>query len=367
MAPVAYLLGRFPSVSHTFVYREIAHLQRLHGSVHTYALSRSDDPDHGILKPRDIQFVPSASLVLRRKPASQFLRARWLEHGGRIKDLRRAEWLARRWTESKVGAVHVHFLGHAAALAAVACAIGDIPLVVTVHARGLLVPHPLGRLTLELATRIRTISAKTSEWVGRQWTGTPHLIPLPIAEAPLSGPSADEQHVLTVCRPVPKKGLAVVSSALSRMDTIRWTVAGASASEIKSAPDRLRALGPVPFSVIDEVYRDGVDLFVLPCQVAPDGDEDAVPMAIMEAMARGVAVVSSPVGGIPELIDDGVSGVLVPPGDSGALRDAIDRLLRDREARTSMGIAGRNRVRETRRPDALNGALLSLLAEVTDG
>jgi glycosyltransferase involved in cell wall biosynthesis len=59
------------------------------------------------------------------------------------------------------------------------------------------------------------------------------------------------------------------------------------------------------------------------------GDRDGIPVALMEAMASGTPVVSTWVSGIPELIEDGVSGLLAPPADAAALADCLERLLED--------------------------------------
>jgi len=87
-------------------------------------------------------------------------------------------------------------------------------------------------------------------------------------------------------------------------------------------------------------------VFVLACVDArPMGATiDGLPVALMEAMAAGRAVVSTRVAGIPELIEDGVSGVLVAPGDEEALADAIERLARDPASRTALGRKARERV-----------------------
>ncbi len=94
-------------------------------------------------------------------------------------------------------------------------------------------------------------------------------------------------------------------------------------------------------------YRDdvgrllaGADLFALPSL------DDAFPTVLLEAMAAELPVVATRVGGIPEIVDSAGVGVLVPPGDVGALAAAIEALLRDDERRRQTALAGRRRVEE---------------------
>lgn len=147
----------------------------------------------------------------------------------------------------------------------------------------------------------------------------------------------------------------------------RWTVVGATESDVGGPMPGLHALGVVPFADIEAIYEQGVDAFALPCQVAPDRDEDGVPVAILEAMARGVPVVTTPVGGISEIIEDGVTGRLVPPENSKALAEALRGLMVSPTTRTNLGLAGRAQVRETRQPSEQARALLHLLQQAADG
>ncbi|HEV8718318.1 MAG TPA: glycosyltransferase [Candidatus Binatia bacterium] len=89
----------------------------------------------------------------------------------------------------------------------------------------------------------------------------------------------------------------------------------------------------------------GAQLFVLPSVQTQDGNQDGIPVALMEAMALGLPVISTPVSGIPELVIDGVSGLLVAPGDAVALADAIERLLTDPALREALSRQGREAVR----------------------
>jgi glycosyltransferase involved in cell wall biosynthesis len=99
-------------------------------------------------------------------------------------------------------------------------------------------------------------------------------------------------------------------------------------------------LGPRPFAAVLEKYVEA-DVYVLPAVPASDGRRDVTPNVVIEAMAMGLPIVSSRSGAIPELIVDGVSGLLVPPRDETALAHALARLLDDAELRRRLGAAAR--------------------------
>lgn len=100
------------------------------------------------------------------------------------------------------------------------------------------------------------------------------------------------------------------------------------------------------------------DLFVLP------SERDALPTVLLEAMAAGLSVVATSVGGIPEIVDDGESGVLVAPGDAAALAAALRELAGDPEARRRLGAAGQRRARERFALDAWAARLETLYRSV---
>lgn len=88
------------------------------------------------------------------------------------------------------------------------------------------------------------------------------------------------------------------------------------------------------------------------------------PMSILEAMATGLPIISTPVGGTPEAVVDGVNGYLVQPGDVGALADRISYLLAHPEVRHSMGIRNREKVRELFSVDKIAADLVAIYESV---
>ncbi|MAT97551.1 MAG: colanic acid biosynthesis glycosyltransferase WcaL [Anaerolineaceae bacterium] len=104
--------------------------------------------------------------------------------------------------------------------------------------------------------------------------------------------------------------------------------------------------GALPHQGVIDKYR-AADIFVLPCITGQDGDRDGIPNVILEAMAMELPVVSTRHSGIPEVVVDGVNGLLVPPADDTALARALAKLLDDENGRSQLGQRGRQTVIES--------------------
>jgi glycosyltransferase involved in cell wall biosynthesis len=108
---------------------------------------------------------------------------------------------------------------------------------------------------------------------------------------------------------------------------------------------QVRLTGALVHDAVIDRYRQAT-VFALPCVTGADGDRDGIPNVILEAMAMGLPVVSTRHSGIPEAVQDGRSGLLVPTGDPQALADAIAHLIEDQVLRDRLGRRGRQRVKE---------------------
>jgi colanic acid/amylovoran biosynthesis glycosyltransferase len=106
---------------------------------------------------------------------------------------------------------------------------------------------------------------------------------------------------------------------------------------------RVLLLGARPQEQVQAAMREA-SVFALACVVTPQGDRDGIPVALMEAMASGLPVVSTQVSGIPELVIDGVTGRLVAAGDAQALADALAQQLHDAPRAQQMALAARAHV-----------------------
>jgi glycosyltransferase involved in cell wall biosynthesis len=118
-------------------------------------------------------------------------------------------------------------------------------------------------------------------------------------------------------------------------------------------------LGTQPHHRVIDEYRKA-DLFVLGCEVASNGDRDGIPNVFLESMAMGVPVLGTRVSAIPELVEEGRTGLLVNPGEPEAMAKSMVKLLRDEELRHRIIDSARRRVRE----EFNNQGLIEKLATV---
>lgn len=161
--------------------------------------------------------------------------------------------------------------------------------------------------------------------------------------------------LLTVGRAVEKKGLNVLIAALAQIPrgpSWRLTHIG-QGPLLKSLRKkalklgighRIMFLGALPQPDVIAAYRAS-DIFVLPCREAENGDRDGLPNVLLEALSQRVACISTTVGGIPELIRNGETGLLVAPDDPAQLARALVALIRDPDLRAKLANAGEQHVR----------------------
>jgi glycosyltransferase involved in cell wall biosynthesis len=119
----------------------------------------------------------------------------------------------------------------------------------------------------------------------------------------------------------------------------------------------------MPASALYEEYRRAT-MFCLPCRVAQDGDRDGIPNVLIEAMACDLPIVTTGISGIPEVVKDGVNGLLVPPEDPRALAGALVRLHRDGDLAQRLACAAQATVRERFDGERFAKQLAALFREV---
>ncbi len=253
-----------------------------------------------------------------------------------------ADWVRRR---GDVTRLHAQFAGWDATAARVAGALSGVAFSFEVHNPYLLV---VGRGALAAKVRAADVVTAISATTRRRVVD---LVPeaegrvrvvrcgVDVAHPPAATAATPRYDVVAVGSLVPRKGhdvfvRAVAGIAASR--PVRAAIVGEGPERARLAAAIVATGAPVTLlGALTEAEAGALAaaarVAALACVVAPDGDEDGVPVALMEAMAAGVPVVSTTVGGMPELLDDGRAGLLVAPGDAAGLASALGRLLDDPE------------------------------------
>lgn len=166
---------------------------------------------------------------------------------------------------------------------------------------------------------------------------------------------ADPLRILTVGRAVAKKGIDTLLSALAILpDDLHWQWqhigGGPLRGELREQAERLgisdrcNLVGALAQKDVIAAYRQS-DLFVLPCRIDETGDRDGLPNVLIEAQSQALAVLTTPVSGIPELVTDGVNGIFVEPDNPAQLARELARLSRDPQFRLALGVNGERIVR----------------------
>jgi colanic acid/amylovoran biosynthesis glycosyltransferase len=351
---VLYLLRYYPTLTETFVYREIAELTDRGVSVHVAAIGEREDgalqdelPDVPVIRPpRGLStgaVLPALAQMLGSPTARR--QWQWLRERYPAKVAARVMWLAREAQGRGVVRIHAHFAGEAAEWAYAVADILQIPFSVTVHATDLFRPRSSLPTLLAAARPVVTVAEHHRAYMETTYEIASHVVHCGVDPSRYSAPSrgtADESPLQVVCvaRYAPKKGVDALVRAVEELP-VEVSLRLVSDAPLALASART-TVGALPPSQIPAVLAEA-DLFALPCRVAPDGDRDGIPVALMEAMASGLAVVTTEVAGIGELVDEEV-GWLVPPGDVQALRDALLVAARCPEERVRRGKAGRARI-----------------------
>lgn len=179
------------------------------------------------------------------------------------------------------------------------------------------------------------------------FTPAPALEPLARARLRAALGIGNEPTVLTVARLVPVKGIDVLIAATRHLTLKLSVVIAGDGPERPRLERAARKMGAAVRFVgaVDAPRRDALlgiaDVFVLPSRPLPDGRTEGAPVALLEAMGAGLAVVASNTGGIAELTAD--AAMLVPPGNPEALAHAIEALIRDPAQRAALGDQARKR------------------------
>ena len=321
-----YVLDRFPVLSETFVVGEVRGLLAAGDEVVVYARRGGDAGVADDL--RGLVIGPGRT----RPPVPALLGACALRERGAVSAAAEAAWLARR---VEADHAHAHFAFGAATIALLYGRIRRVRASFTAHAHDLYGGVPEAALGRKVAAAAWA-AAPSEHGAARLRSaarGRGAVVVQRNGVQPLdAGPPEHPRRVVAVGRLVEKKGFDVLVRAALRLpgDVVVEIVGdGPERPPLEAlAGGRVQFAGALPHAAALARLR-GAAAFVLPCRELASGDRDGLPVALVEAMRAGLPVVSTPVAGIPELVRDGESGLLVAPDDPDALAAAIERALAD--------------------------------------
>jgi glycosyltransferase involved in cell wall biosynthesis len=383
------LLKGYPRLSETFIAQEILGLEREGFEIEIVAMRRPTDtkrhPVHDEIR-APVRYLPEylyhEPLRVLRGLAHAIPRRGFLAAlrgfladlirdptPNRVRRFGQAAVLAAEWPEG-AGWLHVHFIHTPASVARYASRILGVPFTVSAHAKDIwtIPEHELATKLGDARWTVTCSRAGHDRLAALAAPGHPvHLCyhgldlsrfpPTTQSRPARDGSDADDPVViLSVGRAVPKKGFEVLLRALAALPRdLAWRLVhaggGAALPQLRSLAvelgiaDRISWRGPVDQSEILALNRSA-DLFALASRVSGDGDRDGLPNVLVEAASQGLACVSTAVSGIPELLTDGDTGLLVPPDDPAALALALARAMREPGLRNRLGAAAEARVRE---------------------
>lgn len=401
---VAYILVWFPKASETFVFREVCELMALgretglQVEVFTlYAALRKDLDTamagfDGPVTRLGIAGIPRMARDflwwMRRAPGKSLqvlslMLRRWrsLETTGEsIWSILCSFSFARAFMEKGITHIHADWANGPATAAWAASRLTGIRFTFTGRAGDIFPPDGALKEKGRDCHAIRTDVARNVPYL-IEHAGVPpekvRLIHAALALTP-KGKAALGFHspfvLVAVGRFVPKKGFDVLLQAMKLLrekGVEAWLVLAGS-GPLKRELDSLRRElgledcvempGFLPHDEVPDLLLRA-DCFVMSSVVSKTGDRDGIPNVILEAMAHGLPVVGTDVSGIGEVVKNGVTGLLVPPGDAAALADALGALFADHERAKKWGEAGRAMVLEQFDPKKRAQDLASLYAE----
>ena len=403
---LGYLYSRYPVISQTFCDAEMLALERrgielVIGSVYPPLTSLRHEYIARLRAP--IHYAPPQEIlkILERnaKTTGKWPRNLVEEHARKYGPGAKAELRARNalyfadfFTRANVHHVHVHFANRAAHTALFLKEISGIPFSVTAHGQDFMKDLGSDDLLREICAAAEFVAAETdysrdllrqrcpasAAKIHRVYNGI-DLERFSMLRCDTARPAVAPYHIpqiVSVGRLVTFKGFEDLIDACAELqrrgaDFICEIIGDGPLREMLQAKierldlsSRVHLLGSLSQNGVLETLQ-AADLFALASTTDAQGATDIFPTVILEAMASARPVVSTRLAGIPELVLDGDTGILVSPGDASALTEALQRLVYDREVRLRYGRAGRARIEQHFQIENTVAPLLKLLEAAT--
>jgi len=374
MTQFAYLFERFPSFGQTFCYREAAELARQGVAPPIFSIRNPKDEspqDWDVRIVQRVHYLPVEEQLLREihrasktgKLTTEIIGA--LDAWGRRTDFLRlyqAVYVGLRLQEMGIRHVHAHFAGMAARTAFWIHKFFPITFSFTAHANDIFAPRDfeigLDKL-VDAARIIVTVTDYAARFLRERFPNRADRIyrvynGLNLSEFGRTDFSFTPPLIVAVGRLIAKKGFADLIRACGLLaeggKPFQCEIVGEGPleNELRAQIEQLDLQNRVALSGAKpqrEVRRRfaSASVFVLPSVVDSAGGIDNLPTVIMEAMATALPVISTDIGGIPEMVVENETGFLVRPGDTGALARAVEKMIDDRQLAQRLGRGGYER------------------------
>lgn len=378
---VAYVVSLFPCWSETFIAEEVRQLLDLGFNISIFSLRPACEAEVHPLSTDLIPLTQYASSWLQLLAAQgywlvyrpgayigQFFRLLFGEGFAglqRIKTMATffiAAAFAQLIKEERFERVHAHWATFGATAAWTISTLTGLPFSFTGHAHDLFLPDALLRRKVEAAQFVVTISEFNRKLICEKFYGNTKVKIVHCGVdtskfAPVDKHDWESHRILAVGRLVPIKGFSTLIEAcrLLKEQGQRFSceivgdgpLVGELEDQVEGADlsGEVKLAGFAPQESVRKKLMNAA-VFVMPSQQTASNDRDGIPVALMEAMSMGIPVVSTYVSGIPELIQNGVSGLLVQPGDPQQLAAAINMLLNNRETCQILAAGGIESIQE---------------------
>ena len=372
---IGYVLKVFPRLSETFILNELLAHERAGLSIEIFSLrAPTEDLVHEAVARvhAPVSYLPTGRLTVddlwtQLGEASVelpgFAGALADARGEDLRDVHQAVVLAREARARGVTHLHAHFATAATTVARLAARFAGLPYSFTAHAKDIfhesVQADDLRRKLTDAAAvvtvsdfnlaHLRELAPEAAQRMHRVYNG------LDLDLYSWSDPSARPARIIAVGRLVEKKGFGDLLEACAllagRGRDVRCEIVGAGPLEADlrasierlALEDRATLVGARTQAEVRGLVA-GAAVFAAPCVVAEDGNRDGLPTVLIEAMALGTPCVATDVTGIPELVRDGETGLLVGQRDPAALATALDALLDGPDLRVRLAAAARGLV-----------------------
>lgn len=343
---IGYVLKRYPRYSETFVVNEILAHEAAGLEVEIFALRPPSDTHFQDIISRvraPVNYLSASGIK-----AADFWTALGEAGSEGARDVYQAALLACEARLKGITHLHAHFATASTTVARLAAKFAGIPYTFTAHAKDIfhesVCPEDFRR-KLEEAAGVVTVSAYNLRYLRENYGPAAERIRrvyngLDLKRFTYKAPLHRPSRIVAVGRLVEKKGFAdligacATLAASGRRFTCEIVGSGELEADLRGRIEQsgtggmVRLIGPRPQEEVVRLVQEAA-AFVAPCVLGEDGNQDGLPTVLLEAMALGTPVISTDVTGIPEVLRDGETGLLVPQRNPAALAGAISRLTGD--------------------------------------